>query len=121
MSYKIPDNVKEYLKTTGGRRKMLEKCGKDAFLDPDKLRYPVKNPNTCKYDINLIHAAYVRSHEMKDHAMMSKADLLWKKVQSGKLESTNYTIMGFNESVIEFEISDIKGSIGKDLLEAHIR
>jgi len=117
--YKIPDKVKQYLSRTSNRRKMLEKCGPDAFLDPERLRYPVKNPFTCKYDINLIHAAYVRSHEFKDRKIMAKADALWKKAQEGKLESTNKVRMAFTESVIEFDIAEAKKSIGRDLLEAH--
>jgi len=113
--YKIPDRVKQYLSRTSNRRKMLEKCGPDAFLDPKRLRYPVKNPFTCKYDINLIHAAYVRSHEFKDRTIMAKADKLWQLAKAGKLESRTGTI-AFTESTIEFDLT--KASKSNSLLEA---
>ena len=100
--YKIPDKVKEYIRSIPNRRKMLEKCGPDAFLDPKKLRYPVKNPFTCKYDPNLIHAAYVRSHEFKDKTMMSKVNKLWELHKKDKLEC-NQPMMEFTDHTVVFD------------------
>lgn len=50
-----------------GRKKLLEKCGRSAFLLPDELKFPVKD-SSCKYNINGLKAAIRRAaqHGYKD-------------------------------------------------------
>lgn len=57
----IPDDLKILLKSKRVREEMLTKYGKEAFLDPDLMKFPVINPNTGKLDCRLIYAAYFRS------------------------------------------------------------
>ena len=42
---------------------MLEKYGKDAFLLPNQLKFPVVNPDTGKYECSLIYAARIRAKQ----------------------------------------------------------
>lgn len=59
----IPSTVKSKLSSRKNRQIMLEKFGKDAFLLPDQLKFPVVNPDTGKPDCALIYAARIRAKQ----------------------------------------------------------
>ena len=59
----IPNKTKAKLSSKKNRQLMLEKYGKDAFLLPDQLKFPVRNPDTGKLDCSLIYAARVRAKQ----------------------------------------------------------
>jgi len=69
----IPPKIKELIKSRTIRKKMLIACGKDAFLLPEELKFPVKYPvmdrngnvKRCEYHCGLIVAAYYRANEWK--------------------------------------------------------
>jgi len=65
VSQKLPTDLKKKLRKPSMRREMIEKCGKKAFLIPEELKFPVMDPDTCKYDCRLIYAAYVRANQWK--------------------------------------------------------
>ena len=91
--YKIPEDLKADIRKPTWRKQVLAKCGKRAFLMPEKLSYPVMDGN-CNYRICLLHAAYVRLNEFHKTALANKVksmlDKLEKqgKTKSPKLEST---------------------------------
>jgi len=49
------------------RKKMLERCGKKAFLVPEELKFPIVSPlsKDCEPDCRLLFAAYLRANEWK--------------------------------------------------------
>ncbi len=57
----LPDSLQKRVHTTSTRKKMLEKYGEKAFLDPDNLKFPIVNPNTGKIDCRLLYAARTRA------------------------------------------------------------
>lgn len=61
----LDKELKVLIRRPSVRRQMLEKCGKDAFLLPEKLKFPVKDPRNCKYHCGLIMAAYFRANQWK--------------------------------------------------------
>ena len=50
-------------KTEAERWELLKKCGREAFLDPDNLKFPVYNKNCC-LDCDGLRAAYVRARSL---------------------------------------------------------
>ncbi|MDD4081805.1 MAG: hypothetical protein PHD05_00325 [Sphaerochaetaceae bacterium] len=79
----IPENVKIKLSSKKNRQIMLEKFGDDAFLLPDKLKFPVMNPFTGKYDCALIYAARIRAKQYSGikpgyREIAAKAEELYK-------------------------------------------
>ena len=75
----ISETLERVIHRTSWRRKLMEKCGKKAFLDPDNLEYPVMLPNNCKYHCGLIYAAYLRASEWHRNKIRAKAIQLYKK------------------------------------------
>lgn len=61
----IPSDLKKQLSNQVTRRKMLDNCGAKAFLLPDKLKFPIYNPNTCELDCRLLYATYLRARQHK--------------------------------------------------------
>lgn len=59
----IPTKTKIKLASKKNRQQMLENFGKDAFLLPEQLKFPVKNPESGKYDCSLIYAARTRAKQ----------------------------------------------------------
>lgn len=59
----IPHNIKVKLSSKKNRNLMLEKYGKESFLLPNQLKFPVMNPDTGKYDCSLIYAAKLRAKQ----------------------------------------------------------
>ena len=49
------------------RRKLLQRCGKKAFLLPEELKFPIVSPldEKCEPNCALIFAAYLRANEWK--------------------------------------------------------
>jgi len=64
---KIPVSVKKKLRSRSERRKLLEKCGNKAFLEPEDLKFPVIEPGNerCEYSCRLLLAAYIRANQWK--------------------------------------------------------
>ena len=58
----IPPSLKTMIRRPSYRAKMMEKCGPEAFLDPDNMKFPVMTDN-CEYHCGLIIAAYLRARE----------------------------------------------------------
>lgn len=54
----IPDKIK--ISRKKDRQDLFNKFGEKAFLLPEKLKFPIINPNTGKYECSLIYAARVR-------------------------------------------------------------
>ena len=106
--YKIPDDLKAKLRRPVWRRQLLQKCGKRAFIIPDKLSYPVMD-DKCNYRLCLLHAAYVRLREFHRYKEADKVKKMLEKLEkmnktaSPKLEST---FMTFDE-----EFTSLFGSI----------
>jgi hypothetical protein len=71
---KLPGKTKSYYNKKSNRRKMLEKYGKEAFLDPDNLKYPIINPQTGKPDCKLIYSARARALEFHKDDIVKKAE-----------------------------------------------
>jgi len=59
----IPNNLRSKISSKKNRQLMLEKYGKDAFLLPNQLKFPVVNPDTGKYECSLIYAARIRAKQ----------------------------------------------------------
>ena len=51
------------LSSRKNRQLMLEKYGKNAFLLPDQLKFPVVNPDSGKPECSLIYAARIRAKQ----------------------------------------------------------
>lgn len=79
----IPNKVKSKLSSKKNRQLMLEKYGKDAFLLPSLLKFPVVNPDTGKPDCGLIYAARIRAKQYSGvkpgyREIAAKAEQLYK-------------------------------------------
>lgn len=59
----IPTQIKTKLSSKKNRQLMLDKFGKDAFLLPDQLKFPVVDPDTGKPNCALIYAARIRAKQ----------------------------------------------------------
>lgn len=67
----------------GERRKLLEKCGKDAFLLPDKMKFPVcnkidKKTTKCTYNCRGLKAASSRAGQWKYDKVLKKSKEITK-------------------------------------------
>lgn len=56
----IPNKVKVKISSKKDRQALLNNFGEKAFLIPERLKFPIINPNTGKYECSLIYAARVR-------------------------------------------------------------
>ncbi len=65
-----------------GRREKLRRCGKKCFLDPNpqKPRYPVCKPTSCKPSCEGALAARRRAVTQSDFGMERKAIMLGKRL-----------------------------------------
>jgi hypothetical protein len=110
----IPPEIKQLISSRTMRRKMLIKCGKDAFLLPEELKFPVKYPivdkngnvKRCEYHCGLIVAAYYRANEWKKkkphyEKVAQKALELYRKLKCDKSKELPVKIH-INESVLPF-------------------
>lgn len=77
LSSKIPKDLSKKLSKIDVRRDLKEKYGKDAFLKPSELKYPVINPDSGEYDCRLIYAARVRALQYKEQEITDKAEKLF--------------------------------------------
>ena len=59
----IPNKIKVKLSSKKNRNLMLEKYGKQAFLLPNQLKFPVVDPDTGEYNCALIYAARIRAKQ----------------------------------------------------------
>ncbi len=67
----------------GERRELLEKCGKDAFLLPDKLKFPIcnkidKKNKKCTYNCRGLKAASSRAGQWKYEGVLKKSKEITK-------------------------------------------
>jgi hypothetical protein len=62
VSFAVPDSVKELLDKKEVRERMKKDIGSVAFLDSEKLKFPVYNPENGKIDCKLIYAAFLRAN-----------------------------------------------------------
>ena len=69
----LPEHIEEKLQKQTVRKEMLVKYGKEAFLIPEELKFPVVNPETGKLDIRLIYIAYLKSKKWEDEQPSYKA------------------------------------------------
>ncbi len=69
----IPDNMKAKLGRRSVRRKMLDRYGDRAFLQPEKLKYPIVDPDTGKEHEGLKKAAYIRARQHQKGDIAAKA------------------------------------------------
>ncbi|RLE43861.1 hypothetical protein DRJ19_01845 [Candidatus Woesearchaeota archaeon] len=77
--YSEPGWPERMPRTTSERRYILETYGREAFLDPDGLRYPVVNMDG-EYDCMGIRAAYTRAKQYGEEKIAKKALRLAKKL-----------------------------------------
>ena len=79
----VSKRLHKYLMSRKNRQMLLDKYGKDAFLLPDELKFPVMNEKG-KYDCGLIYAARVRAKQWSGkkpgyREVAKKAEELYKK------------------------------------------
>lgn len=74
----LPMRLRRKLRLRDVRREMMEKHGEKAFLEPDRLKFPVINPETGKYDCRLIYAARIRAKQYHREDLARKAEELYK-------------------------------------------
>ena len=80
----IPNKTKAKLSSRKNRQLMLEKHGKEAFLFPDQLKFPIIDPDTGKPDCALIYAAKIRAKQYAEvkpgyREVSAKAEKLFKE------------------------------------------
>jgi len=100
VKHQIPKITKKLISGKINRKSLLEKFGKDAFLLPKKLKFPVINPQTGKYDCKLLYAAYVRARQYSDKIpeYVDIANKAKKLLEQNKC-SMNIAIEGITESI----------------------
>ena len=77
-----------------------KKYGDKAFLDPEKLKYPIINPKTGEKDQGLLHAAYV---DLKRKAGITGTGDLAQKAKDMIDESAYLVDIGQNRvSLLEY-------------------
>jgi hypothetical protein len=110
----IPDSIQKHFQKKSNREKMLEEFGKEAFLLPDELKFPVINPFTKELDCRLIYAAYIRAKQHKYSNVEKQALNLYNKQDCQN--KINITLKdNLNETMFEcselFEIFDFDNSL----------
>lgn len=83
MSKIVDKSLKKLYSKESNRKKIEEKCGKKAFLDPAKLEFPITKSN-CEPDCGLLFAAYLRAKEWKKTAIAKKAEDMYDKMTCEK-------------------------------------
>ena len=67
-------------KTRGDRQELMDKCGRDCFLDPDYLGFPIcSREMDCRPHCAGILAAKVRAGQWKYPEIYKEADRLYRK------------------------------------------
>jgi hypothetical protein len=79
----IPNETKTKLSSKKNRQLMLEKYGKDAFLLPNLLKFPIVDPDTGKPSCALIYAARIRAKQYAGtkpgyRELVTRAEKLYK-------------------------------------------
>ncbi len=99
----IDPDIRKALSTRAKRKELLSKYGRDAFIYPYKLKFPVINPETGDYDPMLIYSARARlrqyskiKKQYKD--LIDLADELYRKIDGKfrilvQINSDNETII----------------------------
>lgn len=110
----IPQSLKLFLAKKSNRKKMLEKFGNKAFLQPDKLKFPVVD-QSGNYHKGLIKAAYMRAKQFGHADVASKAKDL---MQEHGEEFVGVVIEGHEETydlgnlfdILELEFSAVNSA-----------
>lgn len=68
----IPSSLKLKLPSRSFRNGLLEKFGEDAFLNPDKLKYPVMD-ESGNINQGLVKAAYMRARQLGETDIAHRA------------------------------------------------
>lgn len=105
VSRSLPKKIKEHLNSKQNREDMLKKYGKDAFLMPDKLKFPIIDPHTGEKDCRLIYAAYVRARQWMDQIPEYKDIASKAKNLYDKQNCSNKINISINESDITIDLS----------------
>ena len=79
----IDKPLKKLYSKESNRKKIEEKCGKKAFLDPSKLEFPITN-SKCEPDCGLLFAAYLRAKEWKKTSIATKAEDMYNNMKCDK-------------------------------------
>lgn len=95
----IPPQTHTMLLKKSVRENMLKKFGKEAFLDSENLKYPVKNPKTGQYDCRLIYTARLKALQSKKIDIAKKAKQLYDNQNCQTL--LNITIKEHTENVYD--------------------
>jgi hypothetical protein len=95
----IPPTLKAKLPKQSFRKAQLEKYGPSAFLQPDKLKFPVKDHNGNNHP-GLIKAAYIRARQHGHQDIAQKAKELMREHDDIPI---NIQIEGSDE-IIEIDI-----------------
>jgi hypothetical protein len=77
--------------TTKERRQLYDKCGKDAFLLPDALKFPIankvtKNDSSCSYNCRGLKGASSRAGEWKYKNVLKNSKKLTKELGCYKMK-----------------------------------
>lgn len=89
----IPQGLKVFLARKSNRKKMLEKFGDKAFLEPDKLKYPVVDQSGNPHR-GLIKAAYMRAKQYGQGDVAAKAKDM---MQEHGDESVHINVIGYDD------------------------
>ena len=106
----IPNTVKAKLSSRKNRQLMFEKYGKDAFLLPHLLKFPVVDPDTGKPNCGLIYAARIRARQYAGtkpgyREIAAKAERLYK---SNKCETKlNVQIHDGIDPIFDMDLAEL--------------
>lgn len=59
----ISTRLRSKIASKRNRQKLLENFGEKAFLLPDRLKFPIMNPDTGELDCSLLYAAMIRAKQ----------------------------------------------------------
>jgi hypothetical protein len=92
--------------STHERKDEVKQCGKQCFLLPTELKYPVCDLKTCSFSCAGLHAAYVRAREWKHEEVAQKAASMMEsrcgwhpKLLGGTIDQARRSLRWANRSV----------------------
>lgn len=81
-SHKVKGWRKRSPHISSERRELLARCGKKAFLQPSKLKFPIVSKyGPCVLDCEGLRVAYARGKQYKHKAVASKAHKIAKTIK----------------------------------------
>lgn len=100
----LPKSIKEFYQKKSNREVMLKKYGNNAFLIPDKLKFPIINPKTGEKDCRLIYAAYIRAKQWSDKTPQYKTISEKARKMYEKLNCSNKIKINIQDSEIVLDL-----------------